>query len=113
MPEACATGPVNLRHVHGRADTTVPLAGRAIGSHARQGDILKGFAVWRAEDRCKEPPDRRTAEGKLDCEVWSACGTGGALQLCLDPGDHEIQAAWLDGQPALGHWRFPPARPAL
>jgi len=97
MPEACSSGPVNLRHVHGRADTTVPLAGRSIGGHWRQGDILKGFATWRAEDRCPEAADRHTHDGKLDCDIWSACASGRTLQLCLHPGDHEIDAAWVEG----------------
>ena len=97
MPEACTAGPVNLRHVHGRADTTVPLAGRTIGGRWRQGDILKGFSVWRAEDRCPEAADRHTREGELDCDIWSACGTDHTLQLCLHPGDHTIEAAWLEG----------------
>ncbi len=97
MPEACSGGPVNLRHVHGRADTTVPLGGRAIGGHWRQADIVGGFAVWRAEDRCSVAPDRQTHVGKLDCDVWSGCGSGRSLQLCLHPGDHTIEADWLEG----------------
>lgn len=96
LPARCPGGPVNLRHVHGRADTTVPLAGRPIGGHARQGDIFKGFAVWLAEDRCRAEPDRHEQTGELDCAVWSACGSGRALQLCLHPHDHMMDAAWLD-----------------
>jgi polyhydroxybutyrate depolymerase len=98
--------------VHGRADTTVPLAGRSIGGSWRQGDILKGFSVWRAEDRCPAAADRHTSDGKLDCEVWSACTSGRTLQLCLHPGDHTIEAAWLaDGlRWALALSAGPPAR---
>ena len=112
MPEACTSGPVNLRHVHGRADTTVPLAGRSIGGRWRQADILQGFAIWRAEDRCAVTADRHTRSGELDCDIWSACGSGRTLQLCLHPGDHVIDAAWLEGglRWALALSAAPPAR---
>jgi polyhydroxybutyrate depolymerase len=97
LPEACTAGPVNLRHVHGRADTTVPLAGRTIGGRWRQGDILKGFAVWRAEDRCPVAADRHARDGDLDCDIFSSCGGGRTLQLCLHPRGHTIEPVWLDG----------------
>jgi polyhydroxybutyrate depolymerase len=96
LPESCPGRPVNLRHVHGRADTTVPLAGRLIGGRWRQGDIFKGFDVWLAGDRCRSEPDRRTQSGDLDCAVWSSCGSARTLQLCLHPRDHMMDAAWLD-----------------
>lgn len=96
LPEACPTGPVNLRHVHGRTDATVPLAGRVIGGRWRQGDIVKGFVVWLADDRCRPEPDRHQHDGELDCEVWSTCGSGRSLQLCLHPRDHMIDPAWLE-----------------
>ena len=95
MPETCPSGPVNLRHVHGRADTTVPLAGRTIAGRFHQGDIRKGFATWRAEDRCPVAPNRQTTEGDLDCDTWSSCASGRTLQLCLHPRDHLIEADWL------------------
>jgi polyhydroxybutyrate depolymerase len=95
LPEACAAGPVNLHHVHGRADSTVPLAGRVIGGRWRQGDIVKGFAVWLAEDRCRAEPDHHDREGELDCDLWSSCGSGRELQFCLHPRDHVIDPTWL------------------
>jgi polyhydroxybutyrate depolymerase len=97
MPTSCDSGPVNLRHVHGLADTTMPLAGRAIGARAHQGDILAGMAIWRQTDRCAITPDRRGPEGNLDCQTWSSCAGGHVLQLCLHPGGHTVDAAWLEG----------------
>ncbi len=96
LPQSCPSGPVHLRHVHGRADTTVPLAGRPIGGHAWQADIRKGFQVWIADDRCRIEPDRHEQAGDLDCSIWSSCGSGRSLQLCLHPHDHMIDAAWLE-----------------
>ena len=93
MPTAC-TAPVNLRHVHGTADTTVPLAGRVVLEHWRQADIHKGFAIWRETDHCTAP-ERHVRDGRLECDVWS-CHTHRTLELCLHPGGHEIDGAWLE-----------------
>lgn len=95
MPTAC-TAPVNLRHVHGNADTTVPLAGRAIRDRWRQADVFRGFQIWRETDHCTAPPERRARSGGLACEVWS-CRTRRTLELCLHPGGHEMNASWLEG----------------
>ena len=94
MPTAC-TAPVNLRHVHGSADTTVPLAGRPIRDRWRQADIHKGFAIWRETDHCTAPADLHKSGGGLECEVWS-CRTRRTLELCLHDGGHELQAGWLE-----------------
>jgi polyhydroxybutyrate depolymerase len=95
MPTAC-TAPVNLRHVHGTADTTVPLAGRAIRDRWRQSDIVRGFEIWRETDHCTAPPERRVRGGGLECEVWS-CRTRRTLELCLHPGGHEMARGWVEG----------------
>jgi polyhydroxybutyrate depolymerase len=95
MPTAC-TAPVNLRHVHGTADETVPLAGRPIREHWRQSDIFRGFAIWRETDHCTAPPERHTLSSGLQCDVWS-CRTRRTLELCLHPGGHEMAAPWLEG----------------
>ncbi|MEJ1937214.1 PHB depolymerase family esterase, partial [Nostoc sp. NIES-2111] len=62
-PGTCA-GAVSLRHVHGTADTTVPMTGRTI--HTRtgpitQGDVLKSAAVLRATDGCRQDPTATAA----------------------------------------------------
>jgi polyhydroxybutyrate depolymerase len=102
-PESCK-GPVSLRHVHGLADHTVPMAGRTLrGGAMRQGDVMKSFGVWKKEDACPAAPARTETNGALTCQTWpaSACGAGRELVLCLHPGEHEIEANWvLDGV----HW---------
>jgi polyhydroxybutyrate depolymerase len=95
MPTAC-TAPVNLRHVHGTSDQTVPLAGRPIRENWRQADIERGFAIWRETDRCTAPPERHMLSSGLLCDVWS-CRTRRTLELCLHPGGHEMTADWLEG----------------
>jgi polyhydroxybutyrate depolymerase len=102
-PESCK-GPVSLRHVHGRADNTVPMAGRTLrGGAMRQGDVMKNFGVLKKEDACPAAPARTDTNGALTCQTWPAasCGAGRELVLCLHPGEHEIEANWvLDGV----HW---------
>lgn len=94
MPTAC-TAPVNLRHVHGTADTVVPLAGRTVREHWHQADILEGFRIWRETDRCTVPPTHLHEDGELSCEVWS-CRTRRTLEFCLQPGGHELRSVWLE-----------------
>lgn len=94
LPTSCPAGPVNLRHVHGTADPVVPMTGRTIRNVFRQGDVLRGMAVWRRVDRCHEHPDRTDRAEGLTCETWSSCAEG-TLQLCLYPGGHDMEAAWL------------------
>jgi polyhydroxybutyrate depolymerase len=95
MPQDCHGGPVNLRHVHGAADTVVPMAGRHLRGPYAQADIRRGFALWQREDRCAAAPDDFASTGDLDCDIWRHCGSGRELQLCLQPGDHMMRAAWL------------------
>ncbi len=95
LPSACRSGPVNLRHVHGRTDDVVPMAGRTILGRFRQGDILAGMAIWRAEDRCAGLPIPAGTDDGLDCESWIGCATGRELQLCMHPDGHMMNPAWI------------------
>ncbi|GGH09591.1 hypothetical protein GCM10007036_05730 [Alsobacter metallidurans] len=97
-PESCPGGPVSLRHVHGLADRTVPMAGRVLrGGALQQGDVLRGMALWRSIDGCVAEPDQEAQRGALACRTWSAshCASGRELTLCLHAGEHEIEAGWV------------------
>jgi polyhydroxybutyrate depolymerase len=96
-PEKCETGPVNLRHVHGLTDTTVPMGGRTIFGRYTQGDVAKGWDILRATDRCASREDLKAREGLLTCQTWSSCASGHQLQLCVHDDGHEIEPAWLLG----------------
>ena len=93
-PEHCPGGPVNLLHTHGTADTVVPMAGRPIRTTFHQGDVREGMALWRDQDACGGAPVRAASAGDLDCEAWTGCGSGRALELCLHPGGHKIPQGW-------------------
>lgn len=106
LPEACPSGPVRLRHLHGWSDEVVPLEGRPIRQTFRQGDVVAGLALWRRHDGCGMPPDETFVQGRLRCRAWTECRRGGELQLCLHDGGHVFRAewvaeaiAWMEGAP--------------
>ncbi|KRE24511.1 hypothetical protein ASE66_04585 [Bosea sp. Root483D1] len=99
LPESCQGPRPPLIHVHGTSDATVPLAGRALRSSARQGDVFKSLSIlapagctagW-AEDARAAP-----APGTLICRVAKGCGDQARLELCLHGGGHVADAAWVE-----------------
>lgn len=93
LPERCAT-PVNLLHTHGTADDVVPMGGRPIGDHARQGNVMRGLEIWRTVDGCQAAPSRTFEAHGLACEVWEGCASGKEIELCRHPGGHMIPDNW-------------------
>lgn len=95
LPSDCPAGPANIRHVHGTADATVPIAGRILrGGAFAQGDLHEGWRVWRGVNGC-EAPVERTREGDLACIVERRCASGRELRLCLHDGGHDVRARWV------------------
>ncbi|HRY24666.1 MAG: polyhydroxybutyrate depolymerase [Geminicoccaceae bacterium] len=94
-PEGCTGEPVRLLHLHGLADTVVPLEGRPIGERWHQGDVFEALAQLRAEAGCGSQPDRISIEDGRRCRAWTSCAPGGELELCLHDGGHELPADWL------------------
>jgi polyhydroxybutyrate depolymerase len=98
LPTACPGAPFSLRHVHGTADNTVPMKGRWVGKgRFKQGDVLESMNRLRQFDGCPEEPTATQADGAMVCRTWSAkaCRSGRELVLCLHPGEHEIDPAWV------------------
>jgi polyhydroxybutyrate depolymerase len=95
VPEdPCPGGPVAIRHVHGLADTTVPLAGRLVSPGVRQGDIRASLAAALATNRCDAVP-AVTSENGQACTTWRGCAAGGRLAFCTHEGGHVVRAQWL------------------
>lgn len=94
QPQDCPGPEPYLFHVHGTADKTVPLQGRAIGTVARQGDVGEGFALWFAKGSCAGESPRASTEDKLVCERRLNCA-GKVIELCLHGGGHTFDALWL------------------
>lgn len=99
IPENCAGPRPNLLHVHGTADATVPLAGRALRQGYRQGDVFKSFATL-APGGCTAAlagAERVGIPGPaLTCRLASGCGGSARLELCLHDGGHFVDAAWVE-----------------
>ena len=98
LPVSCPSGPVALRHIHGTADRTVPMAGRALrGGLYKQGDVMESFSRLKKRDGCTDEPVAEEARDPMTCKTWSAksCASGREVVLCLHPGEHEIEANWV------------------
>ena len=96
-PENCPSGPASIRHIHGLADETFPIKGRAVAEHYHQGDLWQGWALWRRTDGCAALPDRTNTVEEMTCQTWAArsCSSGRELVLCLHAGGHRFDAEWL------------------
>lgn len=98
VPETCPGGPVSIRHIHGTADATVPMAGRWIANNRiKQSDVRESIARMRVVDSCKPEASSRRREGEFECETWSArdCASGREVSLCLHPEGHTIRGSWI------------------
>jgi polyhydroxybutyrate depolymerase len=95
-PQGCESGPVNLRHIHGMNDQTVPMGGRPLrGGKYTQGDIGKSLAILQQTDSCGSEADRIEPQGELKCWIWSSCLSGKRLELCLHGDGHWMKGQWL------------------
>jgi polyhydroxybutyrate depolymerase len=90
-PAACSGTGVNLIHIHGTNDATVPMGGRLLrGGVYRQADVRRDWALWLGENGCKaEPTSSAEIRGRL-CRQWSSCATAKTLSFCTHDGGHNI-----------------------
>ena len=95
LPATCPGGPVNILHIHGTGDRTVPMMGRPIGPF-RQGEVMKSWAVMKASAQCTPAAQSARDIARYRCETWFGCGSGNRLELCLHPAGHEIPKDWAD-----------------
>tara|TARA_R110002049_G_scaffold44333_3_gene129857 strand:+ start:97080 stop:97808 length:729 start_codon:yes stop_codon:yes gene_type:complete len=90
-PHTCAAPTASIVHIHGNADGTVPLEGRAIGP-TRQGDVSAALAMYSAFGGFGPATARRNDD--LTCE--NKVNPGGAiLEFCLFPGGHSFRTEYL------------------
>lgn len=87
-PDHCA-GPVNYLHTHGVKDTTMPVAGRSVGSGLQQANLLESLAILARASGCDDA-DSKTAVTRS----WTGCKT--TLQLVMHPGGHSVPGFWAD-----------------
>jgi polyhydroxybutyrate depolymerase len=92
MPEGCLSPAANLVHIHGTADTVVPLEGRPIGE-TRQGVVADALAMYAAQGGF-QPVGVSDAPGGMTC--YSARNPDGKLlEFCTFDGGHEFSTLRL------------------
>lgn len=94
IPDECPSPPVDLVHIHGTADTVVPLEGRPIADTS-QGDVHEAIALFSEEGGFQPAPDATLdpPEG-LACKA-SRNADGQHLDLCLHDGGHRVEPEWI------------------
>lgn len=90
-PVTCPALAQNIVHVHGTADTTVPMAGRKIGD-TWQGDVNKVVVMYMKDKGFSTDGSYSSAD--MDC-THTASETGKRLDLCLFDGKHSFTAERL------------------
>ncbi len=90
-PSDCATPVQSLVHIHGDADTVVPLLGRVIGP-TKQGEVPEALAMYGALGGFSDA-EEVSYEG-LACEQRSNAA-GEILDFCLFKGGHFIRTEFV------------------
>ncbi|MDA8746903.1 prolyl oligopeptidase family serine peptidase [Litoreibacter sp.] len=91
-PESC-TGPVaNVIHIHGDADPTVPLTGRAIAD-THQGDVGEALDMYAAYGNFA-PSTSRTVND-LECRDRKNA-EGDILNFCMFEGGHSFSSRFVE-----------------
>jgi polyhydroxybutyrate depolymerase len=90
-PETCVPPVSSIVHIHGDADSTVPLAGRAIGE-TKQGEVADALNAY--AEFGNFGPAKASKSGQLTCENRSNAN-GEILDFCLFPGGHSFRTEFL------------------
>lgn len=93
VPASCPAPPANILHIHGTADGTVPLAGRAIGQ-TRQGNVAQVLAMYAAHGAYAADGAPEQAPGDMTCR-HATNPEGRRLDFCTFPGGHEFSVTRL------------------
>ena len=90
-PATCATPVRSIVHIHGDADKTVPLTGRAI-RETKQGEVAEALAMYTRHGNFGAAQPATTP--KLRCENRSN-PAGQVLEFCLFEGGHSFRTEHL------------------
>lgn len=85
----CPSGPVNAMHVHGFKDNVMDLP------VSPDGDPKVAVDLWRRTNLCRTEPDRSEIINGHVCHVWSTCGSGKEVVLCLHQRGHIVPPGWI------------------
>ncbi len=94
--EACPQAPVEVRHVHGLADTVMDFP------MGPDGDVTYPVALWRDIYGCGAGTPGGSWQVvpflELERTEWTGCANGGPVTLDLHPGGHFIPHGWIGRQ---------------
>lgn len=91
-PPDCPAGPVNLRHIHGKADRVV--AFDQVGVYNSM-PIPDGLDLYMRLNGAEGEPVRGYKTRRLSCTRWGVSLTGKVLEVCLHEKGHSIPAEWV------------------
>jgi polyhydroxybutyrate depolymerase len=90
-PDTCVPPATSIVHIHGDADKTVPLAGRAIGQ-TTQGKVAEALSMY--QNFGHFGPETPRNSGGLRCQNRSN-PAGEILEFCLFSGGHSLRTEYL------------------
>lgn len=90
-PQSCAAPISSIVHIHGNADKTVPLTGRAI-RETKQGEVVQALANYTKFGGFGSV--EKSKEGTLTCQNRHN-SKGEILEFCLFPGGHSFRTEHL------------------
>lgn len=90
-PDSCADPIANVIHIHGDADPTVPLTGRAIAD-THQGDVGQALEMYARHGAFGSPQNRQI--NGLACKDMSN-PSGEILDFCMFEGGHSFRSEYV------------------
>ena len=104
--DRCPGGPARMLHIHGFADSQVPLEGRGIRDW-HQGDVFESLSLLRRTNGCASKPDAIELGAPFWCRAWDQCSSGAEIRFCLHDGGHGLPKGWAETARAWFEDRLP------
>lgn len=93
IPASCPTPASHLIHIHGDADSTVPLEGRAIGQ-TRQGNVYDALTLYQVHGQFRAAQPEEMPNG-LRCMMRDNT-EGLTMEFCIFSGGHSYSTARVE-----------------
>ena len=93
--EECATGAVEVRHVHGLKDTVMDYP------YGPNGEETGPVRLWQRINGCQKPAEaisKWQTSQQFTRHEWQNCNSGKNIKLDVHGGGHWIAKGWLEQQ---------------